>query len=213
MKRYVFDLDGTLLLANFEDELNFFNERLTKRGWSKEKIDNFHKDRVPLIYGYEELNGTYDRELLRIWFKEHGYELSEKDINDWIAFNGNEMRDTILDGAIEVLEYLKSKDKEIVLLTNWFMETQENRLKRAGLLDYFDYLVTGEMAIKPRRASYAEAAALCVPWECVMIGDNWEKDYLGPTRYLMNTHYVGEVKDTTKKVKQKKLIELIGGED
>ena len=46
-----------------------------------------------------------------------------------------------------------------------------------------------------------------------MIGDNWEKDYLGPTRYLMNTHYVGEVKDTTKKVKQKKLIELIGGED
>ena len=213
MKRYVFDLDGTLLLANFEDELNFFNERLTKRGWSKEKIDNFHKDRVPLIYGYEELNGTYDRELLRIWFKEHKYELSEKDINDWIAFNGYEMRDTILDGAIEVLEYLKSKDKEIVLLTNWFMETQENRLKRAGLLDYFDYLVTGEMAIKPRRASYAEAAALCVPWECVMIGDNWEKDYLGPTRYLMNTHYVGEVKDTTKKVKQKKLIELIGGED
>ena len=213
MKRYIFDLDGTLLLANFEDELNFFNEILTKRGWSKEKIDNFHKDRVPLIYGYEELNATYNRELLRRWFKEHKYELSEKDINDWIAFNGNEMRDTILDGAIEVLEYLKSKDKEIVLLTNWFMETQENRLKRAGLLDYFDYLVTGEMAIKPRRASYAEAAALSVPWECVMIGDNWEKDYLGPTRYLMNTHYVGEVKDTTKKVKQKKLIELIGGED
>ena len=213
MKRYIFDLDGTLLLANFEDELNFFNERLTKRGWSKEKINNFHKDRVPLIYGYEELNATYNRELLRRWFKEHKYELSEKDINDWIAFNGNEMRDTILDGAIEVLEYLKSKDKEIVLLTNWFMETQENRLKRAGLLDYFDYLVTGEMAIKPRRASYAEACALSVPWECVMIGDNWEKDYLGPTRYLMNTHYVGEVKDTTKKVKQKKLIELIGGED
>ena len=213
MKRYIFDLDGTLLLANFEDELNFFNEILTKRGWSKEKINNFHKDRVPLIYGYEELNATYNRELLRRWFKEHKYELSEKDINDWIAFNGNEMRDTILDGAIEVLEYLKSKDKEIVLLTNWFMETQENRLKRAGLLDYFDYLVTGEMAIKPRRASYAEAAALSVPWECVMIGDNWEKDYLGPTRYLMNTHYVGEVKDTTKKVKQKKLIELIGGED
>ena len=213
MERYIVDLDGTLLLGNFEDELNFFDEILTKRGWSKEKIECFHNDRVPLIYGYEELNAVYNINLLRIWFKEHGYELSEKDIDDWIAFNGNEMRDTVLDGAFEVLEYLKSKDKDIILLTNWFMETQENRLKRAGLYEYFDYLVTGEMAIKPRRASYAEAAALSVPWECVMIGDNWEKDYKGPKEYGMHTHYVGEPKNTDGYVKKKKLIELIGGED
>ena len=46
--------------------------------------------------------------------------------------------DVMEDGVIEVLEYLKSKDKSLVVLTNWYSLPQVERLKNAGIFEYFD---------------------------------------------------------------------------
>ena len=68
--------------------------------------------------------------------------------------NGETIKDEVADGVIELFDYLKSTGKEIVVLTNWFGGTQIPRLKRTGLYNYLDALITGEIAMKPTLASF-----------------------------------------------------------
>ena len=56
----------------------------------------------------------------------------------------------VMPGAKKVLEYLKSKDKKIVALSNWFTEMNKTRLENAGLIKYFDRVYcSDEVDMKP----------------------------------------------------------------
>ncbi|MDY4997402.1 MAG: HAD hydrolase-like protein [Bacilli bacterium] len=63
--------------------------------------------------------------------------------------NGEIISDIVVDGVIELFDYLKANHKEIVILTSWFSGTQISRLKRIGLYEYVDKIVAGEDAMKP----------------------------------------------------------------
>ena len=52
--------------------------------------------------------------------------------------NGETIIDEVADGVIEMFNYLKKNNKEIVVLTSWFSGTQIPRLKRTGLYSYID---------------------------------------------------------------------------
>ena len=93
--------------------------------------------------------------------------------------NGETIKDTIADGVIELLEYLKNDGKEIVILTSWFSGTQIPRLKRAGLYEYIDKMVAGEDAMKPDLESFELAIGDTSKEDCIMIGDSLKSDKAG----------------------------------
>ena len=93
--------------------------------------------------------------------------------------NGETIEDVVPDGVIELLEYLKSTGKEIVILTSWFSGTQIPRLKRTGLYDYIDKIVAGEDAMKPDLESFELAMGDTDKADCIMIGDSVKSDKAG----------------------------------
>ena len=151
MERFIFDLDGTLLFGNFEKERQYFKEQLG------EKADSFLEKLIPSLMEYEELFQKYDQELLaRFLTTKSGVLITKDNIDDWIDINSN-MDDEVEESAIEVLEYLKSKNKSIVVLTNWFAKTQIKRLENSNLLSYIDEVYAGDVYLKPNPASYLNA--------------------------------------------------------
>lgn len=53
-------------------------------------------------------------------------------------------------GAREILEFLKKNNKKIALASSSRKETVINQLRDAGLLDFFDEIVTGDMVEKSK---------------------------------------------------------------
>jgi putative hydrolase of the HAD superfamily len=89
---------------------------------------------------------------------------------------------SLLEGAIELLDYLKPKYK-LHIITNGFAEIQENKLFNSNLSNYFDVVVNSEMATakKPSPIIFKMALEMAnVSKEnSLMIGDSLEADVLG----------------------------------
>lgn len=204
-KRFVFDLDGTLLTGNYQLTDDYF-------------LSIYQEEGIPFIQNvgkyldlYENQFLSYDEALLSKFLSEKAHmNISEDVIDGWIQIVGDQLDDTIEDGVFDTLEYLKKKDKSIVVLTNWFGKTQIPRLERHGLLPYFDTIYTGDGFVKPHRKAYLWARDSYHPKECVFIGDNLEKDYYGPRSYNMESIlYDKEDRYSNRLVKIKKMEEII----
>jgi HAD superfamily hydrolase (TIGR01509 family) len=74
-------------------------------------------------------------------------------------------------GVAEILDFLKSSDKRIALATSTRRQTVINQLRDAGILDYFEKIVTGDMVSrsKPEPDIYLTA--------CEGLGVEPEKSY------------------------------------
>lgn len=99
----------------------------------------------------------------------------------------------LMDGALDVLDYVQGKGYDLHILTNGFDVIQEKKMQSAGIYDYFTHLITNEKAQsrKPDRRIF-EYALTCAEAEChesLMIGDNWEADILGAKRFGLDTVY------------------------
>lgn len=92
-------------------------------------------------------------------------------------------RNLLFPYTIECLDYLKTKGYKLHLITNGFEETQQNKLKNAGLSSYFIEVITseGSNSIKPKKEifEYAFRKANALPKESIMIGDSLEVDIQG----------------------------------
>ena len=173
-KRYVFDLDGTLLTADYSTTDSFFEQALG------EKAHNFSTNLGSYLKKYERNNKKYDLDLLsRYLTMQAGFEISTKILNEWMH-EVEELFDYKEETVEQVLDTLKRNNNSIALLTNWFGQQQIPRLERAGLIDYFDDLYTGEQVLKPHKEAYITAARGYDPKEVVFIGDNVDFDYIGP---------------------------------
>lgn len=174
-KRFIFDLDRTLLTCDyrlvetaifepiFKDKTEYLMNNI---GWFLDEFEYGHshyEDEVLSDYLTKISGLEFTPEIIRLW---NTTMVSETDIME--------------DGVIELLEYLKSKDKSLVVLTNWYSLPQVERLRNAGILEYFDDVFTGEYQLKPHTSAYVVAAGKYPISECLMIGDNVIKDYVGP---------------------------------
>ena len=203
IKRIIFDLDNTLIMWN-DKYLNALKETIELYN-----INEDYKYLSSLIDEYDNNFKYYDKELL--------VEFINKKINSKIDIN---FLNTFLDKfgymsekdnkVIEILEYL-SKKYELVVLTNWFVEPQKERLKHAGILKYFKSVIGGEEYIKPYKESFLNACGNYKPNECLMIGDNYYKDILGAYKASLNVIYFNynnkENKDNFKEIKKLKELE------
>ena len=203
-QKYIFDLDYTLLIPDWSKEDDYLSKKVPK-----EEQLAFFKQKQDILNQYEATFPKYDLKTLSAYFKKNGFSLSEKDILGWMIHNGETIKDEVADGVIELFDYLKSTGKEIVVLTNWFGGTQIPRLKRTGLYNYLDALITGEIAMKPTLASFEAAIGSTPKEDCIMIGDSIKSDLEGSKNagidcYLVDkSHSIRDffelVKENTKK--------------
>ena len=97
-----------------------------------------------------------------------------------------------VDGAEEILTYLKEKDYCLCAASNGPYGQQINRLKKVDMLKYFAHCFVSEKvgADKPGKAFFdgcmKELPGVC-PEECMMIGDSLTADITGGRAYGMST--------------------------
>lgn len=171
MKRLIFDIDNTLILWKSE-----YREAM------KKTIEHFNLDLDyevldDLIEVYENYYDKYQvGNITELFNKNLNLNLTNEFTEYWLKELGN-MADDDLD-IKPLLDYLKEK-YELVILTNWFNESQTNRLKKIDIYKYFSNLYSGEDVIKPNKEAYLKAIGDKDIKDCIMIGDNLKVDIEG----------------------------------
>ena len=202
MEKFIFDLDGTLMNADFELESKLLSEMFS----SSDEASKVIPYKVKLIEDYERLFPRYDIDTFRSYFiNRTGVDMSRDFFLEWLRLSSN-LNDKVIDGVEETLDYLKSKDKKLVILSNWFTDVQVERLKKNGLLQYFDEVYGGDYDLKPREKAFLRAFGNTSKEKCVMIGDNYLKDFCGALNVGSNALHFnpnGEV------IKEKQMIKRI----
>jgi YjjG family noncanonical pyrimidine nucleotidase len=96
----------------------------------------------------------------------------------------------LIEGSLEILEYLATRGYRLHVLTNGFSDVQDLKLKSSGINRYFEQVITSETigAKKPdpeifRYALHASGALLS---ESIMIGDGLETDIKGAVGMAMD---------------------------
>lgn len=89
----------------------------------------------------------------------------------------------LVDGAMELLEWIKSIGLATGVLSNGFTEVQHRKIRNSGLAPLIDYTVlSDDIGInKPdvRLYRYAETVASTTAARCIMVGDNPDTDIKG----------------------------------
>lgn len=104
----------------------------------------------------------------------------------------------LLDSAKDLLEVIKEKKIKMVVITDGKQSYQEGRIKKAGIYNYFDFIVygNGKKEKKPTKRILQIlkkhlGKTTKFPEEFLYIGDNFENDIdgfakLGAKTYLVN---------------------------
>ena len=203
IKKVIFDLDDTLMEfpKNFEEGykeiLDKYNISVSSDDLYK-AIGVYESNNKNIYYNKEELLKTINETLninLDINFVEEFFSMYDKLITP------------IPKETIDTLRYLKDK-YELVILTNWFTDSQKSRLKEAGILHYFDKVYgTDIIPMKPRKESFIQVIGDLKPSECVMIGDNLNVDIKIPYEMGMNVYHLNKY-GTTKYPTIRKIEDL-----
>ena len=188
IKRVIFDVDDTLI--NFP----YIYEEKTKEILTKHGVELESGSLYEAVGKYETVskNKYYDKDkLLYIINKSLNLNLTNKFIVDFF-----EMYDKLItpleDGVVETLEYLKDK-YELVVLSNWFTDSQKSRLKEAGILEYFDEVYgTDIIPMKPSCECFLRVIGDLKPEECVMVGDSIDADIKVPYEMGMNVFHLNK---------------------
>lgn len=88
----------------------------------------------------------------------------------------------LVDGAMELLEYLKPK-YHMHILSNGFREVQYKKIENSGLKSYFDKIIlSDDIGVNKPHSEfflYALKKTNATQSEVLMIGDSWDADILG----------------------------------
>ena len=199
IKHIFFDLDHTLW--DFEVNSKKSYEYIFKRNNLDIKIDDFLKLYTPINFNYWKLyrEEKVNKKQLKYGRLKDTFNKLNVKINDTLIDKLAEQYlenlsnyNQLFDGTIALLDYLKPNYK-LHIITNGFKETQLTKMKNAGILDYFDVIITSEgVGVKkpnPKIFFHALKLAKANTYESIMIGDNLEADIYGAKNIGMPVIY------------------------
>lgn len=183
IKRLIFDVDGTLICGvNF---INSVSETLKKLGvYSEDNVKAF-------LDGIKTYEQSYDNYNVIDYTIHMGNTINTTFSENFIPTLFSELKTCIPPRNPKLIDTIKrlSQNYEMVLLTNYFAESQLNRLNNMGIGEYFIECY-GEHSIKPNREAYLKACGNNRPSECVMIGDDVFLDIRRAKEEGLNTIFV-----------------------
>ncbi len=187
-----FDLDHTLW--DFEKNSKSALKQIFKESGLDQKIESFssfhgvYKNNNRMLwrqYG----SGKLTKEILRTkrfedtlkYFKIFDKELIESLSESYLSVSP--FQKNLFPYAIETLAYLQKEQYQMHIITNGFKEVQHIKLREAGLSPFFDIVVCSEEVgvNKPNPLVFEHALqkAGATKLKSVMIGDDYEVDYMG----------------------------------
>lgn len=170
-------------------------------------VDTFHPINLDLWHRLEKKEVTKERLFdtrFQIVFDKLG--IKADGIAFETAFRENFHESAILvDGARDLLEYLRSKYK-VYVASNASMHQQTNRMKRAELDGYIDgYFVSEEIGFPKPQKEFFDACFKALPdvkpQDVVMIGDSLSADIKGACEYGLKTIWYNHRNEPTADVK------------
>ncbi len=189
IKHVFFDLDHTLWDFDRNSVLAF--DKILKQANVRVDFDDFIREYKPINAKYwkkyrEEKVTKEDLRYYRLkdTFDQLNYEIKDQLIDflsvEYIRQLPN--FNYLFEGTIELLDYLKEK-YYLHIITNGFEEIQSLKMKKSGIYDYFNEIITSEsVGVKkpnPKVFEFALSRAEAEPSSSVMIGDNLEADIEG----------------------------------
>lgn len=170
-------------------------------------VDTFHPINLDLWHRLEKKEVTKEKLFdtrFQIVFDKLG--IKADGIAFETAFRENFHESAILvDGARDLLEYLRSKYK-VYVASNASMHQQTNRMKKAELDGYIDgYFVSEEIGFPKPQKEFFDACFKALPdvkpQDVVMIGDSLSADIKGACEYGLKTIWYNHRNEPTAGVK------------
>ena len=202
-KHLFFDLDHTLWDFDSNSSATmkqlYKEYELEKRGITDfDKLFesyNFHNDKLWERYR----NGYIKRDELRwkrMWLMLLDHKIADTALAHELGVAYLELLPTqklLMPHAVELLDYCKSKQYDMHLITNGFDTTQRLKLQYSGISRYFTHLVSSEKSnsMKPHRDIFDFALKLADAdlERSIMIGDAIDVDILGAINAGWDTVY------------------------
>ncbi|MCW1964171.1 YjjG family noncanonical pyrimidine nucleotidase [Chryseobacterium viscerum] len=209
MQHVFFDLDNTL----WDHRRNAY---LTiKELFEKQEITSkYHIDFEEFHSVYHDINeelwekirdGIIGKEYLREHrfydsFKHFGVENKELALYFEENFLDNIVsHNELVEGAEDVLEYLKAKNYTLHIISNGFQEVTERKCTLSGIAPYFKTITSadsvGVRKPNPRIFEYSLGLSEARKEESILIGDDWIADAMGATDFGMDTIFFNVYKE------------------
>lgn len=195
-----FDLDHTLW--DFERNSALAFQEVFQKQRVEIALTDFLEAYKPINFRYWELyrNNSVTKEALRYGrlkesFDTLKFEASDDLIHllaeDYIHHLPN--NNYLLENTLEILEYLKP-NYNLHIITNGFEEVQGKKLLNSGINDFFLTTTTSEDAgvKKPHPDIFEKALSKsgAIAEKSVMIGDSFEADIIGASKFGLNVIYL-----------------------
>lgn len=105
----------------------------------------------------------------------------------------------LLAGARETLSYLKTKNYQLFVITNGFKEVQYNKLINTEIDGYFTKIFVSEEVKSPKPSyeifEYAIKSSNAKKSKSLMVGDDWDADIIGASRFGIDSAYLNNSSD------------------
>jgi putative hydrolase of the HAD superfamily len=188
-----FDLDHTLwdFDANSRNTLEELYQTLDLKQKGVNDFDLFHKNYLihndKLWDRYR--NGFIKVEELRwkrMWLTLIDFKIGDEELArnmGTLFLDLLPTRKLLFPHAVEILDWLSSRNYQLHLITNGFEKTQYSKLKNSGIDKYFGEMITSEVSgsLKPHKEifEYAFQKTGAQKEKSIMIGDSIEVDIQG----------------------------------